>query len=43
MRGEDPYLTAEYSVSFVKGFQVSDDDRTHLQASACCKHFVANR
>ena len=22
--------------------QVSPDDETHVQASACCKHYVAN-
>ena len=40
--GEDPYLTGEYATSFVTGFEVSEDDPTHLQASACCKHYVAN-
>ena len=27
---------------FVKGFQVAEEDPYHLQASACCKHYVAN-
>ena len=40
--GEDPYLTGQYAANFVKGFQESPDDPTHVQASACCKHFVAN-
>lgn len=40
--GEDPYLSGEYATYFVKGFQESNDDTTHIQASACCKHFVAN-
>ena len=40
--GEDPYLTGQYAINFVKGFQESPDDPTHVQASACCKHFVAN-
>ena len=40
--GEDPYLTGEYATAFVKGFEVSEDDESHLQASACCKHYVAN-
>ena len=40
--GEDPYLTGEYATAFVQGFQVSEDDPAHLQASACCKHYVAN-
>lgn len=40
--GEDPYLSGEYATGFVKGFQESEDDPYHLQASACCKHYVAN-
>eukprot|EP00418_Pyrodinium_bahamense_P007913 CAMPEP_0179121212 /NCGR_PEP_ID=MMETSP0796-20121207/57152_1 /TAXON_ID=73915 /ORGANISM="Pyrodinium bahamense, Strain pbaha01" /LENGTH=794 /DNA_ID=CAMNT_0020819793 /DNA_START=44 /DNA_END=2428 /DNA_ORIENTATION=+ len=40
--GEDPYLSGEYATEFVKGFQESPDDPYHLQASACCKHYVAN-
>ena len=86
--GEDPYLTGQYAINFVRGFQVrtSTDckraalqmssalslslssllrtlntpfalpfllsfsqihqnnpaDPTHIQASACCKHYVAN-
>jgi len=39
---EDPYQNGEYGAHFVKGFQVSEDDLTHVQASACCKHYVAN-
>jgi hypothetical protein len=40
--GEDPYLSGEYASWFVQGFQKSEDDPTHVQASACCKHYVAN-
>ena len=40
--GEDPYLTGQYAINFVRGFQNNPADPTHLQASACCKHFVAN-
>ncbi len=40
--GEDPYLSGEYASAFVGGFERSEDDPTHLQASACCKHYVAN-
>ena len=40
--GEDPYLSGEYAAAFVQGFEHSEDDPTHLQASACCKHYVAN-
>lgn len=40
--GEDPYLSGEYAVAFVRGMQESPDDPTHILASACCKHYVAN-
>ena len=40
--GEDPYLTGEYATEFVGGFQAAPEDPYHLQASACCKHYVAN-
>jgi beta-glucosidase-like glycosyl hydrolase len=40
--GEDPYLTSEYATYFVQGFEHSPDDPYHIQASACCKHYVAN-
>ena len=39
---QDPYLTGEYAANFVQGFQESSIDPTHLQASACCKHYDAN-
>ena len=40
--GEDPYLSGEYAEWFVKGMEQSPDDPYHIQASACCKHYVAN-
>ena len=40
--GEDPYLSGEYAVAFVDGMQHDPDDPTHILASACCKHYVAN-
>eukprot|EP00935_MAST-01C_sp_MAST-1C-sp1_P002246 g2246.t1 len=40
--GEDPYLTGQYAIHFTKGMQESPEDPSHIQASACCKHFVAN-
>lgn len=40
--GEDPYVTGQYAEYFVKGFQEAPEDPYHLQASACCKHYVAN-
>ena len=40
--GEDPYLSGEYATAFVTGFQKAPEDPTHLMASACCKHYVAN-
>ena len=41
--GEDPYLSGEYADSFVTGFERNPIDETHVAASACCKHYVANR
>ena len=38
--GEDPFLTGEYAVEFIRGLQ--HEEGGFLQASACCKHFVAN-
>jgi len=38
--GEDPLLTGEYAVAFIQGLQ--NEEGGFLQASACCKHFVAN-
>jgi beta-glucosidase-like glycosyl hydrolase len=40
--GEDPYLSGEYAVAFVTAFEKLPEDPTHLAASACCKHYVAN-
>ncbi|KAK1431272.1 hypothetical protein QVD17_07728 [Tagetes erecta] len=47
--GEDPLLVGDYSVSYVRGIQGDSfqggklhQNSTQLQASACCKHFVAN-
>ena len=40
--GEDPYLSGEYATAFVQGFERNPDDTTHIQASACCKHYAAN-
>ena len=40
--GEDPYLTSQYAIWYTKGMQESPDDAEHIQASACCKHFVGN-
>ena len=40
--GEDPYLSGQYAVAFVKGMQIAPEDPGHLQASACCKHYAAN-
>ncbi len=38
--GEDPYLTSQMGVAFVKGLQ--GDDPSHLKASACAKHFAVH-
>jgi hypothetical protein len=40
--GEDPMVTGQYAISFVSGFQSAPEAPALLQASACCKHFVAN-
>ena len=40
--GEDPYLSSEYSVAFVHGFERLTEEPRYLAASACCKHYVAN-
>ena len=39
---EDPYAVGAYATAFVLGFQTAPEDEDHLQASACCKHYVAN-
>ncbi|GMI13166.1 hypothetical protein TrLO_g9200 [Triparma laevis f. longispina] len=39
---EDPYQSSQYAVEFVTGFQEAPEDPDHVQASACCKHFIAN-
>ena len=36
------FVTGEYAAAFVRGFQESPVDPSHLQASACCKHYDAN-
>ncbi|KAF0682382.1 Aste57867_25470 [Aphanomyces stellatus] len=38
--GEDPFLTSEYAVEFVRGMQ-GPPSEPFLQVSACCKHFSA--
>ncbi|HHT98436.1 MAG TPA: glycoside hydrolase family 3 protein [Clostridiales bacterium] len=38
--GEDPYLTAELGISYIKGLQ--GPDREHLKATACAKHFAVH-
>ena len=40
--GEDPLLSGEYAVAFVRGFERLDVEPRYLAASACCKHYVAN-
>ena len=35
--GEDPFLTAQLGVAFIRGLQ--GDDPNHLKAMACAKHF----
>jgi beta-glucosidase len=38
--GEDPFLTAEIGIQFVKGIQ--GDDPKHMLAMACAKHFAVH-
>ena len=35
-------MTGEYAIYYTKGMQNAEDDPYHIQASACCKHYVAN-
>ena len=35
--GEDPFVSGEYAINFVKGFEHAPEDPYLLQASACCK------
>ena len=41
--GEDPFVSGQYAVEFVRGMQEAPEDDAHLMASACCKHYVANQ
>lgn len=38
--GEDPYLTGQLGVAFIKGIQ--GDDPVYLKAAACAKHFAVH-
>lgn len=38
--GEDPYLTAELGMAFIRGLQGDDPD--HLKSAACAKHFAVH-
>ena len=38
--GEDPYLTTELALAFIKGIQGGDEN--HLKAAACAKHFAVH-
>jgi len=38
--GEDPYLTSEMSIEFVKGMQ--GDDPTYVLSMACAKHYAVH-
>jgi len=40
--GEDPLVSGQYAAAFVGGLQTAREVPYPLQASACCKHFVAN-
>ncbi|MCI9079642.1 MAG: glycoside hydrolase family 3 protein [Lachnospiraceae bacterium] len=38
--GEDPYLSAELGIAYIKGLQ--GDDSEHLKSAACAKHFAVH-
>lgn len=38
--GEDPYLTAELGVEYIKGLQ--GEDKENLKSAACAKHFAVH-
>ena len=40
--GEDPAASGEFARAFVTGFQTAKEAPYPLQASACCKHYIAN-
>lgn len=40
--GEDPLLTSNFAVHYVRGLQSTDGgDPNRLKVAACCKHFTA--
>ena len=41
--GEDPFLSGQYAANVIQGFEHATETPYPLQASACCKHFVAVR
>jgi len=40
--GEDPYASGQYAVNYVQGLEHAKETPYPLQASACCKHYIAN-
>ncbi len=40
--GEDPFLTAELAVEFIKGLQGEDDGVPYLKLAACAKHYAVH-
>ena len=40
--GEDPYLSSQYAIHFVAGYQNAPEAPDTLLIGATCKHFVAN-
>ena len=40
--GEDPFVSGQYARNWVQGLEHATETPYPLQASACCKHFVAN-
>jgi beta-glucosidase len=40
--GEDPYLTAQMGIAFVKGLEAAGENAPYIKAIATIKHFAAN-
>ena len=40
--GEDPFLSGQYAINFIQGFEHAKETPYPLQSSTCCKHFIAN-
>ncbi len=39
--GEDPFLSSQYAIHFIRGMQGADLNQKYLKVSSCAKHFAA--